>query len=57
MIDKLKGEIDIVPIEELREIAYDATGGPAEVNLGEEIIGLTKYFDGTVLDNIRRVKE
>jgi len=57
LIDKLKGEIDIVPIEELREIAYNATGGPAEVNLGEEIIGLTKYFDGTVLDNIRRVKE
>lgn len=57
LIDKVKGEIDIVPIDELREMAYDATGGPAEVNLGEEIIGLTKYFDGTVLDNIRRVKE
>ena len=57
LIDKVKGKIDIIPIEELRDIAYDATGGPAELNLGEEIVGITKYFDGTVLDNIRKVKE
>lgn len=57
LIEKIKGKIDIVPIEELKNMAYDATGGSAEVNLGDEIIGLTKYFDGTVLDNIYRVLE
>jgi len=57
LIEKVKGKLDIVPIEELKDMAYDATGGPVEPNLGEEIIGITKWFDGTLLDVIRRVKE
>jgi len=55
LIDKVKGKIDLVSIEELKNSAYDATGGPQIPKLGEEIIGMTKYFDGTVLDNIYQV--
>lgn len=57
LIEKVKGKLNIVPIEELKDMAYDATGGPVEPNLGEEIIGITKWFDETLLDVIRRVKE
>lgn len=57
LIEIVKGKIDIVPIEELKDMAYDATGGPKELDLGEEIVGITKWFDGTLLDIIKRVKE
>ena len=55
LIEKVKGKIDLVSIEDLKQMAYDATGGPQQPNLGKEIIGMTKYFDGTVLDNIYQV--
>jgi len=57
LIEKVKGKLDIAPIEDLKNMAYDATGGPAKPDLGEEIIGMTKWFDGTLLDLIYRVKE
>ena len=57
LLEKIKGKIDVVPIGELKNIAYDATGGTEELDLGEEIVGITKWFDGTVLDIIKRVKE
>lgn len=57
LIEKVKGKINIVPIEELKDMAYDATGGPKELDLGDETIGMTKWFDGTLLDIIKRVKE
>ena len=57
LIDLVKGKIDLVSIDDLQQMAYDETGGPQKPNLGEEIIGMTKYFDGTVLDNIYRVLE
>ena len=57
LIEKVKGKIDIVTIEDLKNMAYDATGGPTKPDLGEEIIGMTKWFDGTLLDLIYRVKE
>ena len=55
LIQKAKGKIDLVPIDKLKEMAYEETGGPQEPNLGKDIIGMTKYFDGTVLDNIYQV--
>jgi len=55
LIKAVKGKIDLVDIKDLQKIAYDATGGPQKPNLGDEIIGMTKYFDGTVLDNIYKV--
>ncbi len=55
LIKKVKGKIDLVSIHKLKELAYEETGGPQEPELGDEIIGMTKYFDGTVLDNIYKV--
>ena len=55
LIKIVKGKIDLVDINDLKELAYDATGGLQKPELGSEIIGITKYFDGTVLDNIYNV--
>jgi len=57
LIELLKGKIDIIQINDLKEIAYDETGGPEEIKISNEIIGITKYFDRTVLDNIYRILE
>ena len=57
LIDKVSGSVKIVDINELKEIAYDETGGPMEPKLGKDIVGITKYFDGSVLDNIYQVME
>ena len=57
LIDKVQGLIDLVSIHDLKEQAYAATGGPMEVKLGDKIVGITKYVDGTVLDNIYQIKE
>jgi len=57
LIDKVQGLIDLVSIHDLKEQAYTATGGPMEVNFGDKIVGITKYVDGTVLDNIYQIKE
>lgn len=57
IIDKVKGKIDINTIDELKNMAYSATGSPEKLNFGEEIVGIIKWIDGTVLDNIRIVKD
>ena len=57
LLEKIKGKIDVIPIKELKNIAYDATGEPEEPDLGEEIVGITKWFDGTLLDVIYTIKE
>lgn len=57
LIRKIKGTIDIVPIEELKESAYQATGGPRSVEFTNDIVGMTKWFDGTLLDIIWKVKD
>lgn len=57
LIEKVKGKVDLVSIDDLQQMAYDETGGPQKPNLGQDIIGMTKYFDGTVLDNIYQVLE
>jgi len=57
LVEKVKGRIKTVPIEDLKQIAYDETGGPQKVEFTNEIVGMTKWFDGTVLDNIWKVKE
>ncbi len=56
LIEKVKGKIDIVPIEDLKDMAYDATGGPQELEFEDQLVGCTKWFDGTVLDIIKKVK-
>lgn len=55
LLKLLRGKIDLLDITDLNKIAYDATGGPQDKKLGSNIIGITKYFDGSVLDNIYQV--
>jgi len=57
LIEKIKGKLKITPIEELKDMAYNATGKPVELELTEETVGIVKWIDGTILDIIRRVKE
>jgi citrate lyase subunit alpha / citrate CoA-transferase len=57
LLKKIKGTIDAIPIEELKTMAYEATGTPKEPNRGDDIIGIIKWFDGTVLDMVKVVKE
>lgn len=56
LLEKVKGKLNVVPIEDLKNMAYDATGGPQELEFTDELVGITKWFDGTLLDIIRRVK-
>jgi len=57
LLEKIKGKLDVVPIEDLKNTAYDATGGPQELEFTDELVGITKWFDGTILDVIKKVKE
>jgi citrate lyase subunit alpha/citrate CoA-transferase len=57
IVEKVKGKIDIKSIKELKNIAYGVTGFPEKINFGKEIVGLTKWIDGTVLDNIKKVND
>ena len=56
IIEKIKGKINIVPIEKLKDMAYDATGLPEKLDLSNETVGIIKWIDGSVLDIIKRVK-
>jgi citrate lyase subunit alpha/citrate CoA-transferase len=49
--------IEVLAIEELRDIALRITGLPDPVEYGERIVGLVEYRDGTIIDVIRNVKD
>jgi citrate lyase subunit alpha/citrate CoA-transferase len=59
LLEKLKGnsDVNLIPIEALKQMADDQTGGPPALDLGDEIIGITKWRNGELLDVIYRVKE
>ncbi|MCK4366052.1 MAG: hypothetical protein KAW45_08370 [Thermoplasmatales archaeon] len=57
LIEKVKGKLNIVPIEDLKNMAYEETGGPQELEFEDKLVGMTRWFDGTVLDLIWKVKE
>jgi len=57
IIKKLDGKIDIVTIEELKNKAYEATDEPSELEFEDDIVAVIQWFDGTVLDTVRKVKE
>ena len=43
-------------IEELKEEAEQICGKPEEAELGDEVVAVIKWVDGTVIDVVRRVK-
>ena len=57
LIEIAKDKINIVQIEDLKNMAYDATGGPQELEFTDQLVGMTRWFDGTLLDLIWKVKE
>jgi citrate lyase subunit alpha/citrate CoA-transferase len=57
LIKRVEGKIDLVSIQELKERAYEVTGEPEKPKLGEEVVGLTKWIDGSVLDIIKKVED
>lgn len=58
LINKLKAETDleIKTIEELKAIAETFTGKPDVLPRSNEIVGISTYRDGTVLDVINKVE-
>jgi citrate lyase subunit alpha/citrate CoA-transferase len=57
IIKKIKGKINVIPIEDLKNIAYTKTGGPKKLEFTNKLVGMIKWFDGTSLDLIWKVKE
>lgn len=56
LLDAVKrSSLPIKSIEELKAEAERICGKPAWPNLGEEIVAVVKWVDGTVLDSVRRV--
>jgi citrate lyase subunit alpha/citrate CoA-transferase len=46
------------PVKDIRELQreiYRVTGTPRRVELGDEIVALIEYRDGTIIDTVRRV--
>lgn len=56
LLKAIGNTIDLISIEELRDMAYEETGGPHSLEFTDSLVGMTKYFDGTVLDMIYQVK-
>jgi citrate lyase subunit alpha/citrate CoA-transferase len=58
LIEKVQGsKLPLKTIEDLRDMAYEATGGPQPIELTEDIIALIEYRDGTIMDMVWKVKE
>jgi citrate lyase subunit alpha/citrate CoA-transferase len=55
LIEKLKAKkLNVVTIEELKEIAEKITGTPKAIELSEDIAAVVEYRDGTVIDVVRK---
>lgn len=47
--------LPVMPIEALLALAEGMTGVPSDVPLGEDIVAVVQYRDGTVMDVVRKV--
>jgi len=58
LLNNLKDSpVNLITIDELRDIAYDATGGKQELHVKDDIICLIQWRDGTVIDTVRQVED
>lgn len=59
LVERLKSEtnLNIVTIEELKGIADKLTGTPKKRIRGTEVVAISEYRDGTVLDVLYKVEE
>jgi len=57
LLEKVKDSgLPIKTIEELRDMAYEATGGAQPLELTDEIVALIQWRDGTLLDTVWKPK-
>ncbi|WP_041721755.1 citrate lyase subunit alpha [Alkaliphilus metalliredigens] len=49
-------KLNVMSIQELKNIAEGLTGKPGKIQTTDEIVALVEYRDGTIIDTIRRVK-
>jgi citrate lyase subunit alpha/citrate CoA-transferase len=57
LLDKLKNsKMNIRKIEDLHKEAMQITGIPNKINQSNEIIGLIRYRDGSIIDSIYKIK-
>ena len=52
-----KSSLPIVPIEDLKDKAYEVTGGPPELVTTDRIIALIEYRDGSIIDVVRGLEK
>lgn len=52
-----KTDLPLVTIEELKDMAYDIVGVPADIEYEDKVVALVEYRDGTLIDVIRQIKE
>jgi citrate lyase subunit alpha/citrate CoA-transferase len=58
LVSKLKtSDLPIVPIAELKDKAYEVTGGPPELKTTDRIIALIEYRDGTIIDVVEGLEK
>ena len=58
LIDKLKGSsLPIMTIEALRQKALSITGTPEPVKHSDDVVGIVRYRDGTIIDCLYRKEE
>jgi citrate lyase subunit alpha/citrate CoA-transferase len=56
LIDKVKGSgLPLKSIAELQHEAEKICGKPAKVELGDEVVAVIKWVDGTVIDSVMKV--
>jgi len=57
LIEKLKhSRLNIVPIEDLLKKAHQITGVPIEPKRSDQVIGLVKYRDGSIIDTLFKIR-
>ncbi|MCF8219563.1 MAG: citrate lyase subunit alpha [Bacteroidales bacterium] len=58
LIEKVQASgLPLKSIEELKQEAEDICGVPEQPKLEDEIVGVVKWVDGTIIDAIRKVKK
>ncbi len=58
LLQKLENsKLNIMKIEDLLKLSYEITTKPANIERSNEVIGVVKYRDGTIIDSIYKLKE
>ncbi|RVU55269.1 citrate lyase subunit alpha [Anaerosphaera multitolerans] len=57
LIEKFKeAKIELLTIEELKEMAEKQTGVPDTIEFSDDIVAVLEYRDGTIIDTVKKLK-